>query len=364
MSEHMHNPRIPVSYKLMMIFMVCISMMVIAKENFDKSGGPVKSFKSDIKFAKSFENSNILETDSPAIISMESNKNDKKKALIKLAQNTEIEDRTSIESTGRSHSSVHKLSPETINHLIKSPPPDMKKGITASKIFEPNTSSLQNLFKSPLSAENDDKKAGASEQTITNSLNPGWTALMEETFEGSFPSGNNWTIYYNSNSSEAGYGYAWDDASYRPNNGSWSGWCADGYYEGQPPISAPGPYPDYLNTWMVCGPFNLSDAIDAELHFNFWNISESGFDYFGYYASIDGSNFNGYHLSGDYGSWNFENFDLTNVPNLGDLCGESQVWIAFNFNSDVSITYEGAYVDDILLQADFPATSPNPIWVG
>jgi hypothetical protein len=46
-----------------------------------------------------------------------------------------------------------------------------------------------------------------------------------------------------------------------------------------------------------------------------------------------------------------QTFDLTEVYTLGSLLGRPQVWIAFVFSSDTSVTYpEGAYVDDIVLR--------------
>ena len=101
---------------------------------------------------------------------------------------------------------------------------------------------------------------------------------------------------------------------------------------------------------MVYGPFDLSDATDAELLFYYWNESESNYDYFEWMASIDGNQFYGTQTSGSTGGWVYKNFDLTNVYTLGDLTGQSQVWIAFIFQSDGSTTYKGAFVDDIVLQ--------------
>ncbi|MEJ2637847.1 MAG: CARDB domain-containing protein, partial [Calditrichia bacterium] len=186
-------------------------------------------------------------------------------------------------------------------------------------------------------------------QTLPN----GWTSLMEENFEGSFPADNGWDRYYNSNSNEEGYGYTWDDHTYRPHSGSYSGWCADINLTGKIDLNPPGPYPDDLNSWMIYGPFDLTNAIDAELLFYYWNESETDHDWFGWYASTDASHFYGTRVSGDQSSWTYNNFDLTDVYTLGNLCGEPEVWIAFIFSSDASVSYEGTYVDDIVLQADF-----------
>jgi len=95
---------------------------------------------------------------------------------------------------------------------------------------------------------------------------------------------------------------------------------------------------------MVYGPFDLSDAQDAELNFYFWLESEPGYDYFRYMASANGTIFSGYEVSGDSGGWLSRSLDLS--PWLGD----PSVWIAFISESDGSYNYEGAYVDDIVLR--------------
>ena len=43
-----------------------------------------------------------------------------------------------------------------------------------------------------------------------------------------------------------------------------------------------------MNTRMVYGPFDLSDALGAEARFWLWLQIETGFDEFSFYASHDG----------------------------------------------------------------------------
>ena len=179
-----------------------------------------------------------------------------------------------------------------------------------------------------------------------------WQTVMSETFEGIFPSGS-WQTF--DNDGPINGEYYWDDTSYMAYNGSWSAWAARGGANGLDPASYY--YPNDLSSWMVYGPFSLSDASDAELLFNYWNQSEQYYDLFGWYASADGSNFWGYSVSGDSGGWNAVNFDLTAVPTLGNLAGQPQVWIALVFNSDFSNVDDGPFVDDIILQKDVGAPS-------
>lgn len=166
----------------------------------------------------------------------------------------------------------------------------------------------------------------------------GWTPIMTEDFEGTFPDGK-WTLLGDP---------GWSRETYRWHGAWWSGYCAGGGTNG---VYPPGPYPNNMSAWMIYGPFDLSTATDAELRFYYWLQSEAGYDYFKYYASIDGTNFYGFRTSGDISDWRFGKLELNCVPGLGDVTGQSSVWIAFKFDSDSSVAYEGAYVDDIELGA-------------
>jgi hypothetical protein len=164
--------------------------------------------------------------------------------------------------------------------------------------------------------------------------------IFNETFEGSFP-GTSWTLYGTP---------TWDDTSYDKHGGSCSGWCGDSS------LNPADGYTDNMNAWMVYGPFSLADATSASMSFWYKNLSESNCDYFKWLASVDGTNFFGFQISGNQNSWRSQVFDLTNVYTLGDLRGQSQVWIAFNFTSDGSNSgpagYAGAYVDDVIITKD------------
>lgn len=186
----------------------------------------------------------------------------------------------------------------------------------------------------------------------------GWTNIMSEDFEGGFP--GPWNVLDDA----AGYGeYYWAKRNCRSYSGSYSGWGVGGGADGSS-LSCGANYPNNAKAWMVYGPFDLTDATDAELLFRYWNLSEWYFDGLFWGASIDGQYFYGYGASGNSGGWSYVNFDLTDVYPLGDLTGEPQVWIAFVFTSDDTFTYsEGAYVDDIILRkvTGQPTTStPTP----
>jgi len=193
---------------------------------------------------------------------------------------------------------------------------------------------------------------GAEPIEETARLSPGWQTIMTENFEGIFPAGL-WSAF---DDDGATYGeYYWDDDDYKPHSGSWSAWCANGGANALDPEFYY--YANYMQSWMVYGPFDLSDATNAELNFHYWLQSELNYDYFMWLASTDGISFDGWQISGDSGGWVSESFDLTAAPSLGNLCGVPEVWIAFLFESDYAASsYDGAFVDDVALQEYVPST--------
>lgn len=170
----------------------------------------------------------------------------------------------------------------------------------------------------------------------------GWEVITLETYESDFPAAG-WSCFANSGFTDA----YWDENSYRSFNGSWSMFCAD---MGTAAVTPPAAYPMDMSSWALYGPFDLSDATDADLDFMLWLDSESDYDFFQYMVSTDGINFYGYQISGNSGGWSSQNMDLTAVPTIGDVTGESSVYFALVFESDYSISFEGAFVDDVLLQ--------------
>jgi hypothetical protein len=102
---------------------------------------------------------------------------------------------------------------------------------------------------------------------------------------------------------------------------------------------------------MIYGPFTLAEAQAAKVRYEHWLNSETNFDALFCGASKDGQQFHGYSIWGNSEGWSPRVFDLSTVPTLGDLTGASNVWLAFVFDSDSSLSYpEGAYVDNIVLR--------------
>ena len=210
--------------------------------------------------------------------------------------------------------------------------------------------SVSNVFDANILHKVDSKTDESKADVVLNENGSReWQTIKDEGFEGAWP--NDWDCY--SNSTLDCY---WSDDSSRSSSGSWSGWCADGGSD------APSDqiYPNNMNTWMVYGPFSLADAEDADMEFDLWYETESGYDYVQVLASLNGVNYYGVQWDGDSNGWEYQNFDLTDVYEIGDLTGHNQVWIAFVFLSDVSNTYEGAYVDQINLDKNYDA----PLYYG
>jgi hypothetical protein len=195
--------------------------------------------------------------------------------------------------------------------------------------------------------EGPDQEAAQGE-SFTGVGTASWTTIMSEGFEGSFPSGL-WQLYGNP---------TWGKDDYKPQSGVYSAWCARDGSSGRDP--ATNNYANDMNAWMIYGPFNLSGAVGARLSFYYWLESEINYDWFYWLASTDGTNFYGSGVSGNSLGWVNENFDLSSVPGLGNVCNQPSVWIAFLFVSDSTITYKGAFVDDIVLQkTDTPVIPPS-----
>jgi hypothetical protein len=173
---------------------------------------------------------------------------------------------------------------------------------------------------------------------LLDKTEPASITLMSENFEGSFPSGS-WEISGDP---------TWAADDYNPHDGAKSAWCAKGGTLGTDP--ATHNYANQMTAWMIYGPFDLSDASNAELIFYLWLDSERDHDSVQWLASTDGIDFYGIQSSGNTNGWIQEVFDLKSVYAIGNLCGKPRVWIAFYFASDSSGTNKGAFIDDIVLR--------------
>ena len=175
-----------------------------------------------------------------------------------------------------------------------------------------------------------------------------WHTLKYESFEGVFPNPG-WTR------GQCTDGYSppfaeelWGKTTYKKYGGSSSVWATKDGSDGKDPY-----FQDYGNkacSWMAYGPFKLSHALMARMRFMYWNVSSSG-DYFSWMARCTGKNWSGVAISGNSGGWKSATLDLGNIPGIGSCVGTSaDVWIAFQFMSDLTLTAKGPFVDDVVIE--------------
>ena len=141
--------------------------------------------------------------------------------------------------------------------------------------------------------------------------------------------------------SNDGYEYLWGVDDLRASAGSRAAWPAAGGANALDPATSP--YPRNMNSMMVYGPFDLTDASDAKATFKTWLQIEDGFDNLFFAVSSDGQHFNGYEYTGTSG-WQ------TREVNFKGYIGNPSVWVAWGFQSDDTIQLAGPWVDEIKVE--------------
>ncbi len=182
---------------------------------------------------------------------------------------------------------------------------------------------------------------------------PGYATVACETWEsGGVPA--NWVTFDNDGATNGNI--CWATTAFHKRFGNRSMWPAGGCANGVDPTQFF--YPHNTASWLVYGPFSLADASAAQVNFSLWSRMEEGYDFLYWAASVDGDTFFGDGVSGNSTSvhapttqgWLDVVFDLTDVPEMGSLTGQQRVWIAFVFESDISNTDDGPFIDDVLIQ--------------
>ncbi len=168
-----------------------------------------------------------------------------------------------------------------------------------------------------------------------------WDLIFTEDFEGLFP--GNYEVLIGDPT--------WDDESYRAYDGYWSGYCVGST------VQPPGPYPDYSDAWLIIGPFDIHNVDSVMVWYNEWLDVEENYDHLYTGFSVDGSNFYMIDFTGRIQYWE-------DVAIKAPVQADS-VWVAFNFESDGSIHYEGAYIDCIWIETftspqQHPPTASRP----
>lgn len=165
-----------------------------------------------------------------------------------------------------------------------------------------------------------------------------WTYITENFEEPVFPAPG-WTVQ---DLSGDGFERFWDDDNYRAHLGAWAAWPARGGANGLNPVSGNNNYFNNLNTRLIYGPFDLSDATQADTDFYLWRELEECCDYLAFELSHDGVHFQ------ELQRWTTTDrvWRWKDVPYHNEV-GDSSVWIAWRFYSDDSLTYDGPWIDDV-----------------
>jgi hypothetical protein len=164
-----------------------------------------------------------------------------------------------------------------------------------------------------------------------------WNLLLYEDFEWIFPGA--WQLF---DASDDGFERSWGDTYRNAQFGSWSAWPAALGADAVDPVEG---YPNDLDSWMVQGPFDLSNMADLLVSFGLWYHTEFAYDWVYFCVSTEWPTFSCDYWSGDSEGWTDHAYWLTAYT------GEPEVWFAWRFYSDFSIGgdegYAGPYVDEI-----------------
>jgi DNA-binding beta-propeller fold protein YncE len=185
----------------------------------------------------------------------------------------------------------------------------------------------------------------------------GWQPLVTEGFEDEWPgAGSCWTLH---DTSDDGQDRTWGSDGYRAHSGDGAAWPGRGGEDGIDP-QPPAGYPDLLNSWMMCGPFDFSDASSASAAFWLWSQVEEGHDEF-FFGVGDGTDdwFYGYAWDVSVPAWAHYTIYF---PAYTGSPAYSAVWLAWNFQSDAShpAEYEGPWVDDIEVAGSQACAAVDP----
>jgi PKD repeat protein len=162
-------------------------------------------------------------------------------------------------------------------------------------------------------------------------------SIAYEGFEGLFP-GPGWSLF---DTSSDGFERLWGDVNVLPFAGGWSGWPGGRGADALDPFTFR--YANDMDSWLIYGPFDLSDAATAETTFQLWRAIEPNFDYLAFLISTDGSLFFEQTRWDGYADW------IPVQQRLDDYLGQPAVWVAWYFHTDFSVTDVGPFVDEITI---------------
>lgn len=199
----------------------------------------------------------------------------------------------------------------------------------------------------------------------------GYNCIWKDDFEGEFP-GTDWVVAHNANPG-VNNGYTWGKTNVNPFEGGSAVWCAqtnmiDGNQDLQAGTDA---YPNNSQSWMIAGPFDLSEVYSARLTFNIdqtvepWRNGGPN-DWTGVGFSVDGVWF---ELGPDYQFFyhstdGYIDYAINIEDVIGPLWDKTQVWICFIFWTDYmnadDVPLDGTWVDNVKLKK-YDAHNLDPV---
>lgn len=197
-------------------------------------------------------------------------------------------------------------------------------------------------------AANLNNEAGATPAgfSLLPDNDPGWTTVLFEDFEGTFPPPSG---QWDRTADPSGTA-TWDDVNCISYSGDWSGWCAGTTY------SCEHDYPNSIHSWMT-GHFSGSDAYDCRFSFYYNNQIYDNADFCFFGSSTDNVTYDGYYMLAPSAGWTYVNYFLTSCV------AQPNAWIDYEFQSDTLYTDLGTYVDDIRVELmhlpDLQCTTPS-----
>ncbi len=184
---------------------------------------------------------------------------------------------------------------------------------------------------------------------------PVWQTIESQPFEPATWPDNQWLV------DEIGDGdYRWIPSTCRVFAGTYSAMALGGGVDGSK-LACNAEYPAKANSWLIYGPFDLTDAVMADFSTMVWVYTEPEADFLCLTASTDRKLFNGPCVSGasvlkdeqgSYVGWVQEQLDLNRVYQVGSLLGKTGLYVAlvFQTNGSVSRQHMGVYADDVVLR--------------
>ena len=161
---------------------------------------------------------------------------------------------------------------------------------------------------------------------------------------------------------------AWGVVSCKTKDGNGAAWCAGGGSAAQPACTqyAPGE-----GTFLISGPFDLTDAVEGTWDFDLWTDIDDGgnpsdpSDVVYWMWSLDGRSYYGYGTAGATAGWEHVTVRMSDMTmNDGTpVTGKPKVYFAFLFLSDAATQKEGAYIDNVVIKKMLQAQATYNRWL-